>query len=269
MGWKQFCWLECQSKSKNKQSTYSCGNVSCKKKFKRKYSQVEKSFIHFCSHKCSAHFYGLKSRKDHNHLCDLPSCNRIVETTTGRKRFCSPECLYKFKTQSSYDQAKIVIKIREFYEKYSRIPAKYELQALYAPARRFFGAWNKAIIAAGYEPNPVMFAKHHIALDGHRCDSLAERIVDDFLYRRGIIHKINVPYPWMNGMTADFVVGKIWIEIFGLEGEHKRYDELKRTKLSLAKQHNIHILSISLREVYRDGLQKKLAILGAWPHRPS
>jgi hypothetical protein len=116
------------------------------------------------------------------------------------------------------------------------------------------------------------FAKTHgripVAKDGHRCDSLAEKVVDDWLFRRDIKHKVNVPYPWGNGMTADFVVEDSWIEIFGLEGEHKRYDELKKEKLGLAKQHGIKIFALSLKDVYGGELEKKIKI-GGRRRRPS
>ena len=52
------------------------------------------------------------------------------------------------------------------------------MYVVYGKARYVFGTWNNAISAAGYKPNPVMFARHHIASDGHRCDSLAEKIIE-------------------------------------------------------------------------------------------
>ena len=80
---------------------------------------------------------------------------------------------------SSYSADSVIKEIRGFYQKYDRIPLKYEMKYLYAPARHHFGTWNNAVSAAGYVPNPVMFANKHIARDGHQCDSLAEKIVDD------------------------------------------------------------------------------------------
>lgn len=89
-----------------------------------------------------------------------------------------------------------------------------------------------------------MFAKKWIANDGHKCDSLAEKIIDDWLFARKIVHKRTVPYPENQSFTADFVVGNIWIEFFGLFGEHKRYDELRRMKLDLTKKHNLKLIEI-------------------------
>jgi hypothetical protein len=109
--------------------------------------------------------------------------------------YCSPECLKKYQKLSSYTAESVIKSIREFYLQNGRIPLKYEMGALYAPARQHFGTWNNAIQAAGYDPNPVMFAKHYLAKDGHKCDSMAEKIVDYWLYARDIEHKIHVPYP--------------------------------------------------------------------------
>jgi hypothetical protein len=112
---------------------------------------------------------------------------------------------------------------------------------IYKPVRKHFGTWNNVIRAAGFEPNPVMFANKHIANDGHKCDSLAEKIIDDWLYARKIEHKINVSYPGNCGFTVDFKVGDYWVEFFGLSGEHKRYDELKEKKLKLIIKFNLRL----------------------------
>jgi len=118
---------------------------------------------------------------------------------------------------------------RQFYKDHSRIPLKRECIHYHAVRIRFKG-WNNAILVAGFDPNPVMFAKKYLANDGHKCDSLSERIIDDWLSRRNINHQRSVPYPNNEQFTADFVVDKYWIEFFGLSGELKRYDYLKRKK---------------------------------------
>jgi hypothetical protein len=97
---------------------------------------------------------------------------------------------------------------------------------------------------AGFDPNPVMFAKKYYTNDGHRCDSLSEKIIDDWLYARNINHEINYPYPGSCGFTTDFKIGKSWIEFFGLSGHLKKYDELKLKKIRLAKLHKLKIIEI-------------------------
>lgn len=96
---------------------------------------------------------------------------------------------------------------------------------------------------AGFEPNPVMFAKKHIANDGHKCDSLAEKIIDDWLYARRIPHEINVPYN-KNNMTADFRVNGILIEFLGLHGKLHSYDRLVKVKKKLWKENRLEVIEI-------------------------
>lgn len=83
--------------------------------------------------------------------------------------------------------------IQEFHSKHDRIPTKAEFVHTKA-IRTYFGSWNNGILAAGYSPNPVMFAKKYVAKDGHKCDSLAEKIIDDWLDKRQILHLRNVRY---------------------------------------------------------------------------
>ena len=114
----------------------------------------------------------------------------------------------------------------------------------YHAFRSRFGTWNNAISVAGFDPNPVMFANKHIANDGHNCDSLSEKIVDDWLFARKIEHKRNVHYPGKDGLTVDFLINNHWIEFFGLRGEHKRYDELMEKKLKIAEKYRLKLVEI-------------------------
>jgi len=95
-----------------------------------------------------------------------------------------------------------------------------------------------------------MFAKKYIANDGHKCDSLAEKIIDDWLTARKIKHKINVPYPENKSFTADFVVNGKWIEFFGLDGELRSYDQLKKRKLNLVKKHHLKLIAIYPQDLF-------------------
>ena len=61
------------------------------------------------------------------------------------------------------------------------------MYGVYGEAREIFGSWNNAVEAAGFKPNPVLFAEKHTADDGHHCDSLAEKIIDDWLNSQKIL----------------------------------------------------------------------------------
>ncbi len=79
---------------------------------------------------------------------------------------------------------------------------------IYNAVRRIFGSWNKAITIAGFKPNPVKFANKFVAEDGHRCDSMAEKIIDDWLFIRNIKHETKISYNH-HQMTADFKIGNV------------------------------------------------------------
>jgi len=144
---------------------------------------------------------------------------------------------------------KVVKAIVGFHFRFGRIPLKRELPNQYRPARRAFGSWNNAIKSTGLNPNPVLFANKHIANDGHHCDSLAEKIIDDWLLARNIPHKIHVPYP-NTKMSADFEVNGTLIEFLGLKGELKRYDELLEQKEKLWKDENLDVIRIYPKDLF-------------------
>lgn len=142
----------------------------------------------------------------------------------------------------------VIKNIKTFYIIHGRIPLKKEFNHPRA-ARSRFGSWNNAIVAAGFTPNPVMFANKFMAKDGHTCDSLSEKIIDDWIFRKELTHSRSVPYPGNPNLTVDFVVYDYWIEFFGLHGQHKRYDELRNEKLLLVETYGLKFI-----ELYPDHL---------------
>ncbi|MEX0877304.1 MAG: hypothetical protein WDZ40_00380 [Candidatus Spechtbacterales bacterium] len=172
--------------------------------------------------------------------------------------FCSVKCKNKAQFIS---EEKIIKQIKAFYTKNNRIPVKKEFQHTKA-ARERFGSWNKAIEAAGFSPNPAMFAERHIARDGHECDSLSEKIIDDWLTSNNVKHKRSIPYPQNNKLTCDFVIGKYFIEFFGLENEHKRYTELVQEKRRLAKKMKLNLVEIKPAHIFpKNKLNEHLSFL--------
>lgn len=200
----------------------------------------------YCSSSCASIVNNSKrSRKRKIKICPNPNCSNKF---SGRNKYCSLNCVPR--TRLIYTQDVVISEIRLFYEKAGRVPLKKEFMNMYKQARKYFGTWNKAVKAAGFEPNPVMFAKRYIADDGHKCDSLSEAIIDNWFYSRGIKHEINYPYPGKEGFTVDFKVNRFWIEFFGLSGQHKKYDELKIRKLKLAKRANLKVIEVYSEDIF-------------------
>ncbi len=235
LGYKLYCSDTCHGNSKKRRIKLACENPICAKKFERLISGI--SSHNFCSSSCAAI---VNNKKFPKHLGKRKICVTCHKEFISREKFCSVSC----KIQGQIiTQQEIIEQISDLYQQMGRIPLKREYHHARA-ARERFGSWNNAIKAAGYKPNPVMFARKHISNDGHKCDSLAEKIIDDWLYKRKINHKRSMEYPGNSLFTVDFVVGDYWIEFFGLSGEHKRYDELLKEKIELAKQYHLKLIQI-------------------------
>ena len=147
---------------------------------------------------------------------------------------------HKFKPQ--YTKEDLIGFIRKFVEQKKRIPFKKEVSS-HKPYVRLFGSWNNAIKAAGFSPNPTKFAKKHRAFDGHKCDSFAEFVIDNWFSQNKILHQIHIPYPGSN-MSCDFMMDDTRIEFIGLKGEAKKYDQLLKKKRNLAKKLGLTVIEI-------------------------
>jgi HNH endonuclease len=235
LGHKIYCSAKCQGANKRREIQLVCENTICAKSFIRRKSDV--SLHNFCSAKCAAIINNKRYPRQRGLRKNCISCNKIF---VSREKYCSRDC--KIKGQF-VTKEQILIQIKEFYAENGRIPLKKEFHHPRA-ARERFGSWNNAIIAAGFKPNPLKFSKKYFAKDGHSCDSLAEMLIDDWLYKKNLNHKRTVPYPRNKAFTADFVVDKYWIEFFGLSGQHKRYDDLKQQKLALAKKYKLNLIEL-------------------------
>ncbi len=207
-----------------------CENSECAKTFIRRKYKI--STHNYCSHSCAV---TVNNKTHPRNPGKVKICRYCSKNFKSREKYCSTKCQH---LNQIIPSDRLIKLIKEFQKKNGRIPYKWEI-GHYSAVRGRFGTWNKAIIAAGFKPNPVMFAKKYIAKDGDKCDSLAEKIIDDYLSKRNIKHIRNFPYPGNKGFTVDFKVGEKWIEFFGLSGQLKRYDQLKSRKLMLIKKFNL------------------------------
>lgn len=244
-GWKQYCSSNCKHTAHLTGTEFPC--QTCGKTVRRtpKETGASKTRRFFCDTSCAAIFNNhLRIRhKKPLKACSAENCNSIVKDR--HSRYCSRKCgaTPRRRTLESIRE-EVLSSIKKFNETNGRIPVKKELNAQYRKARTVFGTWNKAIKAAGYKPNPVMFANKYIAKDGHKCDSLAEKIIDEWLYSKGIHHDRSVPYPEDYKLTCDFVINKTFIEFFGLKGEVKRYDRLVTLKRRLSKKYKLKLIEL-------------------------
>jgi len=222
--------------------TFFCNNRSCNKPVIRNSWEIESSGKIFCSNSCAAKINNItRNLNKPKKFCFNENCGREIKRSN---KFCSAKCQWIVNSANNDEYGEIIIdKIKEFYKENGRIPFKQEMWGLYSAVKRIFGTWNKAIIAAGFKPNPVKFANKYIAQDGHKCDSLAEKIIDDWLFEKKIRHKTKVPYGY-HQMTADYKIGNIYVEFFGLLGQNEKYDRLAKEKQAFYKEKNFHVIQI-------------------------
>jgi len=118
--------------------------------------------------------------------------------------------------------------------------------------KNLFGSWFEGLYFAGALPDGVQVTSRGVrcvAADGHICLSLAEQVIDNWLYKHGIPHIREPKYPYhselnTNGLRrADWQVQDIFIEFFGLSGDDK-YDKKTNEKLRLAQESEIHLIPI-------------------------
>lgn len=130
-----------------------------------------------------------------------------------------------------------------------------------------FGSWFAALVAAGVLPDGSRqgtYGTECLAKDGHRCLSLAEKTIDDFLTAQGVAHEKEVPYPCA-AFRADFSVRGTLIEFFGLQGRED-YAQKTRKKIELCRSAAIRLIEIYPEDlVDTSRLQKKLS--GILPKR--
>jgi len=162
-----------------------------------------------------------------------------------------------------YSREILIAKIKKFEKDYQRIPTKREFYKNWQAYRRIFGSWNKAIEEAGFLSNPERFTHDFIANDGHKCNSLAEKIIDDWLKARGIEHKCHVYYPGQKKFKTDFLINnKYWIEFLGLKDQLTSYDEVYKRKQGLAKKLGIDIIEVNATDLFpHNKLEERLGFL--------
>jgi hypothetical protein len=82
--------------------------------------------------------------------------------------------------------------------------------------------------------------------DGHYVRSRAEVMIDDFLYKNGIVHAYEKKLNIDESMYCDFYIPaqKLYIEFWGLE-ENEQYKERKQTKLELYAKYKFKLIELN------------------------
>ncbi len=262
--WEQYCSRKCLSRNQTKRRVLFCEN--CGKHFERTPHEI--SSHNYCSQSCAAIVNNKRYPKLHSEpkfkIC--VKCGKPFRKSTGNRKYCSMKC--RGGAEPKHTRQELINAIRQKVEELQRIPARREMKES-KTCQKFFGSWNNAILAAGFQPNRShdhrMYKRSLAkALDGHLCDSVSEAIVDNWLTKNKISHERNILYPETNHKAdwAIFVEGeKIFIEYFGLANDSPRYDRSIKRKQDLCHKYNIKIIEIYPHHLYpKERLSEKLKV---------
>lgn len=178
--------------------------------------------------------YPLLNKRDEHFFSDLRQHNKVNLT------------------KISWSESKIIKSIQDFYSANGRIPQHREFDKANAtyPSRstivKYFGSWNNAIKAAGFNPNTQNgFGTDTYANDGNLYRSSHEAyFVNNFLHGK---YSYEYELPYGNGWFYDFYIKELdlYIELDG-ELRPQRIEEKRKFHLI----HGINCLIIKTSEIY-------------------
>lgn len=252
MHWEIYCSAKCQFQPRKLGRMVLCSNSGCANMIYRMRKEIRKVQKSYCSRSCAAFVNNRnKPKRVKNwHACANKLCHENVPMYLI---YCSRKCFNV--TRTTYASGELIGRIKAESQRLQRTPAKREMRSIADMCVRTFGSWNKSIIAAGLMPNRSHSQRMYrrtktIAYDGHRCDSISEALVDNWLSKNGIPHARNTPYPG-TGHKADWsICDSTFVEYFGLATDSPRYDKAIRLKRKLCKNNNVKLIEIYSTDLY-------------------
>jgi hypothetical protein len=131
---------------------------------------------------------------------------------------------------------------------------------------KYFGGFENFLVDLGYTPVGNQYGKKCIAIDGHLCDSVSEKIVDDFLFTNNISHEIHIFYDSFTNTKRKFICDFMLfddtvVEYFGMDRQ-KSYDDRRKSKLKILLDNNIKCIEIypkdinKLEEIFKEYIKE-------------
>lgn len=259
-----YCGLICAGAARRTTETFACSH--CGKPVLVKQSvKVRSTYPRwFCNHHCAASVTNkgrVASEESKKKTSDALRVNPLVPclgcgvpfaARKGRS-FCSRNCHFIGTRGLSPHTAESVLKsLLESHAKIGSTPSSKFDRLLRSAAARMFGSWNRALESAGIPVNTTCYRRKAIrCTDGHRADSLSERMVDDWFHRQGITHERSKPYP-EGKFNCDFYLPdtNTWVEYFGLAGSSTEYDATMLLKRDMARRHGLKLVGLVPSDLY-------------------
>ena len=143
--------------------------------------------------------------------------------------------------------------IHRIHTEENRTPTTKEAgHRLILAASKFFGSWNKTMKELGLTPNTQWLIRGKIPCKaGHTADSASEKLVADWLFDQGLSYESHKPYP-EGRYTCDFYLPDqdLWVEYFGLLGQHRDYDATVEIKRDMARRHGLNLVEVTPEHLY-------------------
>ena len=107
------------------------------------------------------------------------------------------------------------------------------------------GSISRRLYQNGIEVRPNIFnGKHFLRCeDGHEVRSYYEKSFDNLLYRNDIGHEYEPRIPFDKRYASDFIVGDVYVEIWGVQN-NKKYEDRRIKKTKLYKDNGLKLLEI-------------------------
>lgn len=170
-----------------------------------------------------------------------PTCGKLFKPGKSKQVYCSRECAHPLPTRDE-----LVAWVHSFVKDHGYIPTSKISRKHHTAATKYFGSWNKLMLELGYTPYMQKYGKKaYRSKDGHISDSLAEVLIDNWLFDHGVAHERRKKYPSSNRNCDFYLIDYgVWLEYFGLAGEIAEYDAAIEDKRRLAKENGIPLVEI-------------------------
>lgn len=225
-----FCSRKCSSIYSGKTVFKQC--ETCGKTFEPKKSKVAYGWGKYCSKTCANK--GLEIE----HYKKCPQCGKTFVGEKGnwmKQKYCSKECMKeafrkpidKDLLQKLYvDEEMTSRKVGEIIGRSKKVVLDY---------LKYYGFEVK--------PDGLKHKERIKCTDGHMVRSYYERAFDNMLHRNDIAHEYDPRLPFARRYMADFKIGDVYVEIWGLMSV-KRYRDNREKKLALYRDNGCKLLEV-------------------------
>ncbi len=225
-----FCGRHCAMLYSGKTVELQC--KICGKSFTRKSSVLDYGWGKYCSKACA------DKAMEVVHKLKCPQCGKVFigEKNRGKKQtYCSKECI-KSAFRKPIDKGLL-----------TKLYTEDELTS--REIGQVIGRSNKVVLDylryynIEVRPDGIKNRKRIKCKDGHLVRSYYERAFDNLLHRNNLPHEYDPRLPFNKRYMADFKVGNVYIEIWGLMTMEK-YREQRERKLKLYRENGCKLLEV-------------------------